>query len=81
MFPKKSPNKKPIKLNVNSKKMNDMNAFIDNELKIMQSFNRRQHPNSLNNPININNSLAESQNNLKNVMNKTISKQFKKCYE
>ena len=71
MFPKKSPNKKPIKLNVNSKKMNDMNAFIDNELKIMQSFNRRQHPNSLNNPININNSLAESQNNLKNVMNKT----------
>ena len=55
MFPKKSPNKKPIKLNVNSKKMNDMNAFIDNELKIMQSFNRRQHPNSLNNPININN--------------------------
>ena len=44
MFPKKSPNKKPIKLNVNTKKMNDMNAFIDNELKIMQSFNRRQHP-------------------------------------
>ena len=71
MFPKKSPAKKPIKLNSNSKKMNDMNAFIDNELKIMQSLNRRQHPTSLINPININNSMAESQNNLKNVMNKT----------
>ena len=44
--------------------MNDMNAFIDNELKIMQSLNRRQHPTSLINPININNSMAESQNNL-----------------
>ena len=71
MFPRKSPTKNPIKLGTNTKKLNDMNAFIDNELKILQSMNRRQHPKSLINPININNTMAESQNNLKNVMAKT----------
>ena len=71
MFPRKSPTKNPIKLGTNTKKLNDMNAFIDNELKILQSMNRRQHPQSLINPININNTMAESQNNLKNVMAKT----------
>ena len=71
MFPRKGPNKNPIKLGSNSKKMNDMNAFIDNELKILQSMNRRQHPNSLINPININNTMAESQNNLKTAISKT----------
>ena len=68
MFPRKSPNKKPIKLGPGSKKLNEMNAFIDTELKSLM--NRRQQVTSLNNPININNSMAESQNNLKNVMNK-----------
>ena len=72
MFPRKSPTKNPIKLGTNTKKLNDMNAFIDNELKILQSMNRRQHPKSLINPININNTMAESQNNLKNVMAKSI---------
>ena len=71
MFPRKSPTKNPIKLGTNTKKLNDMNAFIDNELKILQSMNRRQHPKSLINQININNTMAESQNNLKNVMAKT----------
>ena len=37
MFPRSGQSKKPIKLGTNSKKMNDMNAFIDSELKIMQS--------------------------------------------
>ena len=71
MFPRKSPQKKPVKIGLNTKKMNDMNAFIDNELKILQSMNRRQHPNSLINPININNNMVDSKNNLKTAMAKT----------
>ena len=71
MFPRSGQSKKPIKLGTNSKKMNDMNAFIDSELKIMQSMKRRQHPTSLINPININNELAESKSNLKSAMTKT----------
>ena len=71
MFPKSDINKKPIKLGLNTKKMNDMNAFIDTELKILQNMKRRQHPTSLINPININNTMAESQNNLKSAMTKT----------
>ena len=71
MFPRKSPQKKPVKIDLNTKKMNDMNAFIDNELKILQSMNRRQHPNSLINPININNNMVDSKNNLKTAMAKT----------
>ena len=71
MFPRKGQEKNPIKFNSNSKKMNDMNAFIDSELKIMQSMKRRQHPTSLINPININNAMAESQSNLKSAMSKT----------
>ena len=70
MLPRKGPIKNPIKLGSGSKKMNDMNAFIDSELKILQNMNRRQHPTSLINPININNSMAESQNNLKSAMTK-----------
>ena len=71
MFPRKGQEKNPIKFNSNSKKMNEMNAFIDSELKIMQSMKRRQHPTSLINPININNAMAESQSNLKSAMTKT----------
>ena len=40
MFPRKSPNKKPIKLGPGSKKLNEMNAFIDTELKSLM--NRHQ---------------------------------------
>ena len=70
MFPRTGQSKNPIKLGSNPKKMNDLNAFIDSELKIMESMKRRQHPNSLINPININNAMAESQSNLKNAMSK-----------
>ena len=65
MNPRKSPNKKPIKVSADLKKFNEMNAFIDSEFKSLM--NRRQQGAS----ININNSMAESQNNLKNAMNKT----------
>ena len=88
MFPRKnSNNKKPIKLGGNPNKMKDMNAFIDNELKLLQNFKRRNNnPTSLNSqnlnlnenktkpissnntPIIVNNSMAESQNILKNSM-------------
>ena len=68
MFPRKGNSKNPIKLGSGNKKMNDMNTFIDSELKNLM--NRRQHPNSLSHPININNSMAESQNNLKSAMTK-----------
>ena len=71
MFPKSDSNKNPVKLGLNTKKKNDINSFIDTEFKILQNMKRRQHPTSLINPININNTMAESQNNLKSAMTKT----------
>ena len=59
MFPKSNSNKKPIKLGVNSNKMKDMNAFLENELKLldkMKTKSRRNNPTTLNNPnLNLNN--------------------------
>ena len=89
MFPRNNSNKKPIKIGSKENKMKDMGAFIDNELKLLQSFKRRKNnPTSLNTqnlnlniniaenkpissnntPIVVNNSMAESQNILKNSM-------------
>ena len=88
MFPRNNLNKKPIKIGSNPNKMKDMGAFIDNELKLLQSFKRwKNNPTSLNTqnlnlnvnvenkpisaigtPIVVNNSMAESQNILKNSM-------------
>ena len=82
MYPRKNSNKKPIKLGTNTKNMNDMNAFIENEMKL---FNRRKNnPSALNtrnmnlgevkplssnnNPIVVNNVMTESQNILKNSL-------------
>ena len=78
MLPRNKSNKKPVKLGTNSKNLNDMNAFIENELKM---FSRRKNnptplnPSNLNintkplssnnTPIVVNNNIAESQSNLK----------------
>ena len=73
MFPRNKSNKKS-KLNSNTNKINDMNAFIENEMKL---FNRRKNnPTTINTknvkfetkPIVVDNSMAESQNNFKNSM-------------
>ena len=73
MLPRNKSNKK-TPLGSNTKKINDMNAFIENEMKL---FNRRKNnPTTINtknanlgkNPIVVNNTLVESQNNFKNSM-------------
>ena len=73
MNPRNKSNKK-VKFTSNTNKINDMNAFIENEMKL---FNRRKNnpttgntknANHGNNPIVVNNTMAESQNNFKNSM-------------
>ena len=73
MNPRNKSNKK-AKLGYNTNKINDMNAFIENEMKL---FNRRKNnPTTINtkntnlgnNQFAINNNMAESQNNFKNSM-------------
>ena len=73
MNPRNKSNKK-VKFSSNTNKINDMNAFIENEMKL---FNRRKNnpttgntknANLGNNPIVVNNTMAESQNNFKNSM-------------
>ena len=70
MFPRNKSNKK-TNLGSNTNKINDMNAFIENEMKL---FNRRKNnPTTINtknanlshSPIVVHNNMAESQNNFK----------------
>ena len=83
MYPRKNSSKKPVKVGSNTNKINDMNAFIENEMKL---FNRRKNNptainnrnmnmgegskplSSNNNPIVVNNVMSESQNILKNSL-------------
>ena len=79
MFPRNNSNKKPIKIGSNQNKMKDMGAFIDNELKLLQSFKRRKNnPTSLNTQnLNLNMNIAEnkpiSSNNTPIVVNNSMA--------
>ena len=65
MFPRSNASKKPIKLGVSPNKPTDMNAFIENELKLYQSMKRRNHnPAGLNSKnLNLNINLTENKTN------------------
>ena len=62
MFPRNNANKKPIKIGASPNKPTDMNAFIENELKLYQSMKRRnQNPSSLNSKnLNLNINLTDN---------------------
>ena len=74
MFPRSNASKKPIKLGVSPNKTKDMNAFIENELKLYQSMKRRKPNTTGANPknLNLNINLTENKNNPNSSSNAPI---------